>query len=131
MNKSGKTSAKSLNKAKGDEGERIAADFLEKIGYKVLETKFKGGRGEIDIIAENEAGILNFIEVKTRFKDAFGKPVEAVDRKKLDKIIRASNFYLSGPKAENSKEQANYGVISVEYIERGSVKLIFFENIFD
>ncbi|MCL4428596.1 MAG: YraN family protein, partial [Deltaproteobacteria bacterium] len=56
------------NKIKGDRGERVAAGFLEKIGYKIIKTKFRKGRNEIDIIAESENGVLNFIEVKTRFE---------------------------------------------------------------
>ena len=72
------TGGKSLNKTKGDRGEKIAAEFLQKIGYKIIKTKFRKGRNEIDIIAESENGVLNFIEVKTRFESKFGKPYEAV-----------------------------------------------------
>jgi Predicted endonuclease distantly related to archaeal Holliday junction resolvase len=79
------TGGKSLNKSKGDKGEIIAAEFLQKIGYKIIRTKFRRGRCEIDIIAESENGVLNFIEVKTRFESKFGKPYEAVDRNKLKK----------------------------------------------
>ncbi len=122
---------KSLNKAKGDEGETVAAEFLEKIGYKIIKTKFRKGRNEIDIIAESESGILNFIEVKTRFESKFGKPYEAVDKKKLKKIIDVSNFFLMNSDIDREKSFINYGIVSIEYIERSSIKLIFFENILD
>ena len=121
--------SKSLNKAKGDEGEAVAAEFLEKIGYRIIKKNFKKGRNEIDIIAEKESGNLNFIEVKTRFKSMFGKPYEAVNKKKLSTIIDVSKFFLMQPSASNIKndnKSINYGVISIEYIERGSIKLIFF-----
>ncbi|MHB1661029.1 MAG: YraN family protein [bacterium] len=123
--------SKSLNKVKGDEGEIIAAEFLEKIGYRIIKTKFRKGRNEIDIIAESENGALNFIEVKARFENRFGKPYEAVDRKKLKKIIDVSNFFLMNSNVDREKRFINYGIVSIEYIERSSIKLIFFENILE
>ena len=125
------TSGKSLNKTKGDRGETIAAEFLQKIGYKIIKTKFRKGRNEIDIIAESESGVLNFIEVKTRFESKFGKPYEAVDKNKLKKIIEVSNFFLMNSNIDREKNFINYGIVSIEYIERSSIKLIFFENILD
>ncbi len=131
MNKNNLINPKSLNKAKGDEGEIIAADFLEKIGYKIIKKKFRKGRNEIDIIAESGCGSLNFIEVKTRFERMFGKPYEAVDKKKLKKIIDVSNFFLINSNIDREKRLINYGIISIEYIEHRSIKLIFFENILE
>ena len=125
------TGGKSLNKSKGDKGEIIAAEFLQKIGYKIIRTKFRRGRYEIDIIAESENGVLNFIEVKTRFESKFGKPYEAVDRNKLKKIIEVSDFFLINSNIDREKKFINYGIVSIEYIERSSIKLIFFENIID
>jgi putative endonuclease len=125
------TGGKSLNKSKGDKGEIIAAEFLQKIGYKIIRTKFRRGRYEIDIIAESENGVLNFIEVKTRFESKFGKPYEAVDRNKLKKIIEVSDFFLMNSGIDREKKFINYGIVSIEYIERSSIKLIFFENIID
>ena len=125
------TGGKSLNKSKGDKGEIIAAEFLQKIGYKIIRTKFRRGRCEIDIIAESENGVLNFIEVKTRFESKFGKPYEAVDRNKLKKIIEVSDFFLINSGIDREKKFINYGIVSIEYIERSSIKLIFFENIID
>lgn len=125
------TGGKSLNKSKGDKGEIIAAEFLQKIGYKIIRTKFRRGRYEIDIIAESENGVLNFIEVKTRFESKFGKPYEAVDRNKLKKIIEVSDFFLMNSNIDREKKFINYGIVSIEYIERSSIKLIFFENIID
>ena len=122
---------KSLNKTKGDRGETIAAEFLQKIGYKIIKTKFRKGRNEIDIIAKSQSGVLNFIEVKTRLESKFGKPYEAVDKNKLKKIIEVSNFFLMNSNIDREKSFINYGIVSIEYIERSSIKLIFFENILD
>ncbi|HEC25673.1 MAG TPA: hypothetical protein ENI54_06675 [bacterium] len=131
MNKYSKISGKSLNKAKGDNGEIIAAGFLEKIGYKIIKTKFRKGCSEIDIIAESKSGVLNFIEVETRFESKLGKPYESADKKRLNRIINASNFFLMNYNIDREKRLINYGIISIEYIECNSIKLIFFENIFE
>ncbi len=130
MDKYSRIGGESLNKAKGDRGEIIAAGFLEKIGYKIIKTKFGKGRGEIDIIAESESGVLNFIEVKTRFESKFEKPYKSADKKKLNRIMDASNFFLMNSDIGGEKRLVNYGIISIEYIECNSIKLIFFENVF-
>ena len=124
-----KNKNKSLNKAKGDAGEKIAAEVLEKIGYRIIKTNFRSGHKEIDIIAESENGVLNFIEVKSRFENKFGKPVEAFDNNKKNKIIEISLFFMN--KFNTGKKPVNYGLISIEFIEQGSVKLIYVENACD
>mgnify|MGYP001769567243 FL=1 len=55
----------------GKEGEKIAAAFLKKNGYRVMETNFRCPLGEIDMIAEEDGDIV-FIEVKTRKSWALG-----------------------------------------------------------
>ena len=49
----------------GSAGEKIAALYLEKKGYKILRRNFRVKGGEIDIIAEND-DIISFVEVKSR-----------------------------------------------------------------
>lgn len=117
---------------KGDEGEKLAADFLGKIGRRILATKFRGLNGEIDIIAEDETGAIDFVEVKTRHNNMFGKPIESVDGRKMGKITRVAEFYLATHRPLKNKERRiNFGVISIERMDRGSFKLIFYENVID
>ena len=124
--------SKSLNKIKGELGERIACEFLEKAGYRIIKTNYRKRRGEVDIITGNdEEGIINFIEVKTRSSDCFGKPFEAVDNKKKDRMIAASQMFMLENDIDIGKSLLRYGVISVEFLENSSVKLIYFENAFD
>lgn len=78
----------------GKIGENIAADFLSKNGFRIIERNFRSGRfGELDIIAtENE--YMCFIEVKTRTSNLFGNPIEAVSFKKREKIKALAWIYL-------------------------------------
>lgn len=73
--------------------EKKAVDLLLKKGYDVLETNYRNRMGEIDIIAKDGAYIC-FIEVKFRTNDAFGSPLEAVDRKKQKQIRKVAIHYL-------------------------------------
>ena len=85
----------SMNKRSfGSIGEKIAADYLTKNGFTILDQNFRSGRfGEIDIIAaENE--YICFIEVKTRTSSLFGTPIEAVGYEKRRKIKALAWIYL-------------------------------------
>ena len=61
----------------GREGERLAAEYLEKKGYKVVASRFRLFHGEIDLIAW-DGDTLVFVEVKARTSDDFGLPEESV-----------------------------------------------------
>ncbi len=77
----------------GKRGEELAAHYLKEKGYKILETNWRFGRNELDLIAE-ESGILVVTEVKTRQSNTFGEPEIAVTREKQRSIIRSANAYV-------------------------------------
>lgn len=81
------------NKIIGSLGERIAADYLLKKGYKILTHNFFTKYGELDII-----GVLNntlvFFEVKTRIGIKKGQPYESVNYYKLKHLKRAIDYFL-------------------------------------
>ena len=75
-------------------GEELACKYLQAKGYVILERNFRCRRfGEIDIVA-SKAGVLSFIEVKTRRSSRYGKPAEAVTLAKQRKIYRVAQYYL-------------------------------------
>lgn len=84
---------RNTNKIFGDIGESKAFNFLVKNNFKILEINFKTKFGEIDIIAEKGKS-LYFIEVKTRKNTNFGRPCEAVDRWKIQKIKKVAQLYI-------------------------------------
>ena len=77
----------------GKEGERIAADFLKKNGYRIVEVNYRCPIGEIDIIARDKNEIV-FVEVKARKSFALGYPEEAVGLKKQKKMSQLALWYL-------------------------------------
>lgn len=64
-------------------GENIIADYITKLGYKVVERNFECNQGEIDIIAKDKEELV-FIEVKTRTDISYGEASEAVTNTKKD-----------------------------------------------
>jgi putative endonuclease len=71
----------------GRSGEELAAGFLEKHGYRIVERNWRGTRGELDIIAESDDTTV-FVEVKTRSGSRFGHPFEALTPKKIGALRR-------------------------------------------
>jgi putative endonuclease len=84
---------KQTTKQTGDWGEDLAAAWLEKNGYQVLEQKLYTPYGEIDILARQQ-GRLIFVEVKTRRTKQFGHPEEAVTERKLQHLKDSAAYYL-------------------------------------
>ena len=77
----------------GDWGEKVAANYLQRQGYQILDQNYKTKLGELDIVAK-EGEVIVFVEVKTRTSRSFGLPQEAVNFKKQNKIIRMALQYL-------------------------------------
>ena len=78
---------------RGWEGEVIARGFLIKRGWRILAHRFRMGRLEIDLVARR-GSLVAFIEVKTRFSDAFGSPLEAVTANKQREIARVASAWI-------------------------------------
>ena len=80
-------------KALGDWGEALAADWLQRQGYAILERQYRCRFGEVDLIAR-KGQVLCFVEVKTRTNLSRGLPREYVDRRKRERLRRTAAFYL-------------------------------------
>ena len=81
-------------KTLGKKGEELAKEYLEKRGFKILETNKHFSRYcEADIIAE-EKNTLVFIEVKTRTNNKFGTPFEAITKTKYQHLKIGIFTYL-------------------------------------
>ena len=78
----------------GKKGEALAAGYLRKLGYKVLDTNKHFSRFcEADIIAL-DGKTLVFVEVKMRSSLSMGYPREAVNNYKQNKIRLVAMQYL-------------------------------------
>lgn len=77
----------------GDLGERAAAGYLRRQGYRILHRQLRNRFGEIDLIAVDGDTIV-FVEVKTRRGTEQGEPFEAVGAAKQQKLTKAALAYL-------------------------------------
>ena len=111
----------------GKEGEAIAAGFLKKNGYRIVETNYRCPIGEIDIIA-SEKDELVFVEVKARKSSSLGYPEQAVGIQKQKKISKLALWYLQEKKMNDTK--ARFDVVAVLMSTAGpDVRLL--RNAFD
>lgn len=84
-----------LNKREvGAKYEDIAANYLMRHGYKIIERNYHNKFGELDIIATKD-GMLIYTEIKFRSGEEYGKPLEAVDIKKQRRISRAAAWHYA------------------------------------
>ena len=100
----------------GEAGETLAAIYLQEKGFKILERNYSTKAGELDIIAAKN-GILHFIEVKTRSSGKYGKPEEAVDEKKLEKMERAALLYRAKNHPPFDYESMDVIAITLDFLE--------------
>lgn len=103
-------------------GEKAAADYLKKKGYRILEKNFRAGKNEIDIIASRKKEIV-FVEVKTRTLSAlgdlpYGNPLEAVDTPKQKRTLAAASAYLCKSETE---QMPRFDIIEVYLKHRGGL----------
>ncbi len=113
--------AKTEKRKVGDFGEHIAAKFLERHEFKILERNYLKKWGEIDLVAERkwgeEGSILHFVEVKTVVRDVDSNNLAArppsegeyeaeenVHPWKLERLSRTIQTYLLEKKIPDERE---------------------------
>ena len=77
----------------GKKGEEEAANFLTKKGFYIMHRNWRCGQLELDIVARDGDEIV-FVEVKTRRNTYFGYPDEAIDDRKIRRIVSAAGAYV-------------------------------------
>lgn len=103
----------------GEEGEDIAAEYLQNIGYEIIERHYRFGKGEIDIIAKDpETNYTVFVEVKSRKNLEFGDPVYGITKNKIRQVRRMAELYLYDKQIQEL--DCRFDVVTVLF--RGKVK---------
>src|SRR5688572_12387591 len=78
----------------GEQGESLACEELEKLGYTVIERRYRTRFGEIDVIADDR-GTVVFVEVKTKTDCTFSDPVESVTKQKQRRLVSMAEQYVA------------------------------------
>ncbi len=111
-------------------GENLAADYLQKKGYRIITRNYRYHRNEIDIIARHR-GTVCFVEVKTRTSDAKGHPAEAVTPQKQREIIKAARAWLA--LSGEGEQDCRFDVLAVivESMHEGRIERSVIEHFTD
>lgn len=96
-------------------GEELAADYLRKEGYDILETNWVFEKAEIDILALRE-NVLSVVEVKTRSGTDFGLPQEFVNTKKIRLLVRAVNAFVT---SRDIDALVRFDIVGVHKVNNG------------
>lgn len=78
-------------------GEQLAVDHLIALGLRIVDRNWRCRYGELDVIAADDAaGLVVFVEVKTRTTDRFGGVAQAVTPPKVRRLRRLAGLWLAG-----------------------------------
>ncbi len=111
----------------GKQGEEHARVYLQEKGYKILQTNWRFGKDEIDIIAIDPSKKQLVIgEVKTRMSDRYGEPEIAVTKAKQKFMIRATQVFME---QKNIELEARFDIIAITMV-KDEFKINHIENAF-
>ena len=116
----------------GAYGERIAAIFLQRQGYIILERSYRLKSGEIDVIAVWKRSVVIFVEVKTWtvIRDNSGGPSDAVNDAKQEKISRTAMIFMKRHRLLESSGRADVIEVILGTVP-GRPTIRHFENAFE
>lgn len=97
------------------------AEALAARGVRVVARNVRTRFGELDLVARDHRGYL-FVEVKTRHAGSFVSAVEAVDRRKLDRIRRLALGWLADQREPGGAPRVVVAAVTVG--ARTTVELI-------
>lgn len=77
----------------GNDSERLARKFLERQGYRLVQSNFRSKWGEIDLIMRKGQELI-FVEVRSKSTFRYGQPTETINDSKQGKIRKTAQLYL-------------------------------------
>ena len=114
------------NVRRGQRGERAAARFLQRNGFRILDKNWRHGRYELDIVAEKQ-GCIVFVEVRGRTLNGLQSGFDSIDYKKKRAIKCAANAYR---RTHPGIKTYRFDVISIDWAGDGKIKAVHqYENI--
>jgi len=110
----------------GNKGEALAAEWLAASGFEILHRNWRTGRYEVDIIAVR-AGVLHFIEVKTKRSTRYGHPEQQVGRRKVRHLVEAGCRYIS---ADRRWRRIRFDILAVQLYTDRPTEFLLIEDIY-
>jgi len=118
---------KRTTKETGDTAEHITRSYLEGKGYKILDTNWRIGHLELDIVALDGEELV-IVEVKSRKGSPFAHPTDALSEGKIKKIITAAEAWVL---FHDWKKDTRFDLILVTLLGPGRFDLEHYDNAFN
>ena len=93
----------------GRRGEEIAAEWLVKRGFRVLERNWRSGHKEVDLVVESERAV-HIVEVKTLTPPVLTLPAEKVDARKQARLVAAARRLIA---ERHIEREVQFDIIAV------------------
>jgi putative endonuclease len=77
----------------GEDGERFAAAYLERLGWRIIGKNVRAGRGELDIIAM-DGNELVIVEVRSRRIGKLSPSETTVGPRKTMRLLKSARIYV-------------------------------------
>lgn len=107
-------------KGGGEQAEKLAADFLQRNGLRLVESNFRCRMGEIDLILK-DGGTLVFAEVRLRSNTSFGGAAASITSTKQARITRAAQFYLQQSRID---APCRFDAVLLDSLDAGRIEWI-------
>jgi putative endonuclease len=114
-----------MSKDKGQFGEDMACEYLQKNDFQILARNYRFRQHEIDIVASKNNAI-HFVEVKLRGSDNFGSPASFVSKAQQRSIAKAADAYL---RSLDSDPDCQFDIVSI-FKENNRFKLEYIDEAF-
>jgi putative endonuclease len=114
--------------ALGHRAEALAAEYLESLGYTIIDRNWRRPEGELDLVAARD-GLCVFVEVRSRTGSERGHPLETVNASKRARVLRSARLYL-----DEEKPQAavfRFDVVGVTFaLDESPPEIVHIEDAF-
>jgi putative endonuclease len=111
----------------GRRGEELAAEHLERLGYRIVARNYRTRFGELDLVATDE-DVLVFCEVKTR---RAGDPWQSLGEAKRRQVRSMGRAWLSEARDRPRTSELRFDAIGIVIDRRGAlVRLEHLEGAF-
>ena len=98
----------------GQMGERLAREYLERLGCHFIEANWRCKQGEIDLVMR-DGDMLVFVEVKTRRSQTTETGFESITPAKRRRLIRAAYVYVEAHTLGDAQWRIDVVAVALPY----------------
>lgn len=107
-------------KDNGAQAEKLAADYLQRNGLRLIASNYRCRMGEIDLILKDGATLV-FAEVRLRSNAHFGGAAASITPAKQARISRAAQIYLQ---QSNIDAPCRFDAVLLDGLDAGRIEWI-------